>query len=350
MTDDVLDPFDPAVREGFIRLVAGNRIRADRSGESIEAVTRAELAEATPMWRGYDIEIALLGYGGDAFAIEQRENWDERRERLRAQIAQTRSLLQRHSRLIKDPVLTETLTGRLAAIDGFDIDGDGIPVPDDADFAAVEAVLRERIDTVGRQLGAQDIEVDPRVLLRSVTDVYASATRGGPAYNGHNWTGPTRRRLVAAAAARDPEIELVTRLLARDAAGQAAAATLLTRIYWQRETLRQTVADAVAAVANASAQPAKSFSALPAGESPLTVLGRLHLESLAELINVSHAVVATEYARLVQPSPSGSSAPARDAVIGPLISLGKLLIDWISDNVDLSGFNDRNGYIGQIYD
>ncbi|MDO3647795.1 hypothetical protein [Nocardia mangyaensis] len=350
MTGQVLDPFGPTVRDGFIRLVAGNRVRSEHAGEPIESVTRAQLAEATPMWRGYDIEVALLGYGGDAFTIEQRQSWDEQRERLRAQIVQTRSLLHRHSRLIKDPVLTETLAGRLAAIEGFDIDGVGLPVPDDADFAAVEAVLRERIDTVGQQLSAQHIEVDPRVLLRSLTDTYTSTTRTEPAYNGYNWTSTTRRRLVTAAATLDPEIELVTRLFARDIPGQTAAAQLLTRIYWQRETLRQAVADAVAAVANPSVQPTKSFSAQPTGDSPVTVIGRLHLESLAELINVSHAVAAHEYARRAQSSQSTPGAPARDVGLGPLIFWGKRLIGWISDNIDTSRFNERDGYIGQTYD
>ncbi|WP_278262239.1 hypothetical protein [Nocardia sp. AG03] len=343
MTDESLDLFDPTVREGFIRLVAGNRIRADRTGESIESVTRAQLVEATPMWRGYDIEVALLGYGGDAFTLEQRESWDEQRGRLRDGIAQTRSLLQRHARLIKDPALTETLTAHLAAIDGFDLDGDGLPVPDDTDFDAVEAVLRERIDTVGKQLTAQHIDVDPRVLLRSVTDTHTST----PAVDGHH-RGPARRELVSAATARDPEIELVTRLFARDVPGQTAATELLTRIYWQRETLRQAAADALAALATAAAQPTKSFSATPSSASPLTIIGRLQLASLAELIDVSHAVAATEFARRAQPSTQTS--PARDVVITPLIFWGKRLVDWISDNVDTSRFNDRDGYIGQIYD
>lgn len=344
MTDGEIDPFDPAIRDGFIRLVAGNRLRSDRSGDPIEAVTRAQLTEATPMWHGYDIEIALLGYAGDTFTIDQRQRWDDEREYLRAQIAQTRSLAQQHARLIEDPTLTEILTVRLSAIDGFDLDGDGLPIPDGDDFAAVEAVLRERIDAVGSQLGAQQIEVDPRVLWRSVTDAHAATTRTGPAANR---TGPTRHRLVAAAATRDPEIELVNRLFARDLPGQTAAATLLTRIYWQREALRQAVADAVAAITNPSVQPAKSFSALPTGDNPLTVIGRLYLESLAELITVSHAVAAAECARRAQPTPNG---PAQGIGIGELITWGGRLVGWIGDQIDTSRFNDRDGYIGQIYD
>lgn len=344
----MIDPFAPEVREGFLRLVAGHRLRATQEGVSIEAVTRAQLVEATPMWRGYDIEVALLGYSGDGFTPEQCELWDARREALRAQIVVTRSLLERHSRMIKDPVLTGKLAARVAAIEGVDLDGDGLPVPDDADFTAVEAVLRERVEVVGRELNAQQIDVDPAVLLRSVLDGYAPTIRtGAPAYA---WTGAGPARLVAAATARDPEIELVTRFFARDLAGQAAASKLLTRIYWQREALRQAVADAVVAISAPPVQPTKSFSAQPAVSSPVTVIGRLYLESLAELIDISHAVAAVEFTRRAETAPANQTVLAQDPMIGPLIFWGKKLVTWIGGNIDTSGFNDRDGYVGQLYD
>ncbi|MFC6013077.1 hypothetical protein [Nocardia lasii] len=294
-----IDPWAPEVREGFVRLVAGNTVRAARSGESIESVTRAELVTPTPLWARTDVEVALLGWAAaddGTLGPQQYEQWTEQRARLRDGIAQTRSLLARHARLIKDPDLTKVLTDRCAAIDAFDLDTGALPLPDDEDFTAVENVLVERIGEIRAQLSAQQITVDSQVLLRSVTDAYRPSTSTEPAYNGHNWTGAVRRELVTAATGLDPEIELVNRLLARDPAGQASATTLLLRVYWQRETLRQAVADARLAAFEPITLPTKSFTAMPVLDSPARIAAQRQIETLAELINISHAVAAKRQA------------------------------------------------------
>lgn len=79
-------------------------------------VTGDEPAKPTTIWRYLDSEKALLGFEGGDPDIDRGERWSARRAELRTMIAQTRSLLERHSRLIHDPVLTEVFAGRAAEV------------------------------------------------------------------------------------------------------------------------------------------------------------------------------------------------------------------------------------------
>lgn len=244
------DPWAPEVRDGFLRLVAGHKIRAVRRGVSIETVTREELVRPTPLHPHPDSELGVLSWmaslESDALAAHQRAGWTARRARLHAQILGTRSMLAQQAGVVADPVLVQVLADRAAAIEAFDPEIELVPRPDENDYATVEAVLAERITTVRQSLAAQQISVDPQTLLRSLTDAYRPTTSPtGPIGNGRPWSARITRFGAVTDPDHDPEIELVDRLLARSPASQTTATTLLVRMHQQRQALSQTLTDVV---------------------------------------------------------------------------------------------------------
>lgn len=309
-----IDPLAPPVREGFLRLVARLRIAADRLAEPIDVVTRRELGAPTPILPVADPELALLAFDNPAATVDQQEEWASRRDQLRADIAGLRAELLRRARVIKDPALVEILSLRATEAAAFDPQRHALPLPEDDDLDTVVTVLDERIAVVGRQLASVGATVDSQVMLRSFTDTHRRPEDGsgptlwrfGPRSRAAGDTeviedaGPAARQyVIARATGVDPEIELVDRLLARDPASRTAAAGLLARIFWQRETLRQIAVDTVVRPVS---QPTKSIVGF---DDPAVVIARLHLELLTASINLSHAVVV-----LRQTAPTGAPEPA----------------------------------------
>lgn len=275
----------------------------------------AEAARATPVPATTDAELALVA------RIGQRD--PERAEALRTGIASLRTELTEQAQQIGDPRLTRKLADRAAAAVGYDADTHTLPDPDEDGVATAAATLTERIALITDELSTAGATVPVEVILLSAADQHplleALLPPPDPAPGDASATSGT----ATSVRLPDPEVELVDRLFARDIDAQSTATTLLARLYWQRETLRQTVGDEARWIA--PPQPVKTYNKLgtAAGgyrlDIPAFIVSRVHLEALTASIEIAHASVTQYQAARAEAWISEPDAPAQSTIIDRLL-------------------------------
>ncbi|NLE80519.1 MAG: hypothetical protein GX610_13215, partial [Rhodococcus sp.] len=109
-----------------------------------------------------------------------------------------------------------------------------------------------------------------------------------------------------------------------DADAQSTATILLARLYWQRETLRQTVGDEARRIA--APQPVKAYNKFSAASAngffldiPGFIVSRVHLESLTASIEIAHARVTEYQAARAEAWIYEPDAPTQSTIIDRLL-------------------------------